>query len=92
MILANPGTNADIDLELDWHWRLDKNKIIPKKSMLTQRKLKLAALVDVVTCLSSNHDSSKEPNQSCVQSGQHLASSDVDMNEEVPDDNFYMDY
>ncbi|KAI0055922.1 hypothetical protein BV25DRAFT_1842639 [Artomyces pyxidatus] len=43
-----PGTNADLDLQLDWHRRLDTEGLIPKKTHLKVKQQKLDALVAAV--------------------------------------------
>lgn len=88
-IRQNPGTNREIDLELDWHRRFD-NKI-PKKGELTKKELKIQALVDAVNrhnTTTGDNTGMQEPSGSTIY---HSQTEDVDMDEEVPEDGFYMD-
>ena len=76
-------------MELDWHRRHDSE--IPKKGELTKKELKIQALVDAVNCrnMTTEHSAGmQEPFGSTI----HLQTEDVDMDEEVPEDGFYMDY
>src|SRR5882762_2964620 len=82
-IQQNLGMNREIDLELDWHQRFD-NKIL--------KELKIQALVDVVNHYNTTMEDDtgmQEPSGSTVY---HLQTKDVDIDEEVPEDEFYMDY
>jgi vacuolar-type H+-ATPase subunit E/Vma4 len=40
-----PGTNAQLDLQLDWHRNKDSTSSIPKKKELTNKELKVKALI-----------------------------------------------
>ena len=44
-----PGTNAHLDLQLDWHRSKDSTGSIPKKKGLTNKELKVKALTEGVT-------------------------------------------
>jgi hypothetical protein len=45
-ICRAPGTNAELDLQLEWHCRQDKD--VPQKKNVTEKELKIAALVAAV--------------------------------------------
>ncbi|KAI0073103.1 hypothetical protein K474DRAFT_1650010 [Panus rudis PR-1116 ss-1] len=67
---ASPGTNKELDLQLDWHRRheqqreADKNKrCIPAKSKLTTKAQKLDALIDAVNRYNALPDEQKAQNQ-----------------------------
>lgn len=73
-IASKPGMNPELDLQLEWHRRLDSEKLIPLKKNLTQKEDKVAALVAAV----------KRYNEGAVHA---LAEKeDVEMLVEVPSD------
>jgi hypothetical protein len=47
-ITDNPGTNNELDLQLEWHRRLDLDKRIPPKTKMTRKEDKVTALVAAV--------------------------------------------
>ena len=44
-----PGTNAQLDLQLDWHRNKDSTSSIPKKKELTNKELKVKALIQAAS-------------------------------------------
>ncbi|KIM89184.1 hypothetical protein PILCRDRAFT_2457 [Piloderma croceum F 1598] len=73
-ITDNPGTNNELDLQLEWHQRLDSDKHIPPKTKMTRKEDKVTALVAAV----------KQYNEGTVHAPE--ATEDVEMLAEVPDD------
>ena len=47
-IKNTPGTNAHLDLQLEWHRSKDSTGNIPKKKDLTNKELKVKALIEAV--------------------------------------------
>jgi hypothetical protein len=47
-IMDNPGTNNELDVQLEWHRRLDSDKLIPPKTKMTRKENKVTALVAAV--------------------------------------------
>ncbi|KIM79990.1 hypothetical protein PILCRDRAFT_9881 [Piloderma croceum F 1598] len=73
-IMDNPGMNNELDLQLEWHRRLDLDKHIPPKTKMTRKEDKVTALVAAV----------KRYNEGTVHAPE--ATEDVEMLAEVPDD------
>ena len=47
-IKCSPGTNTDLDLQLDWHRHCDDK--VPIKSNVTKKADKIKALIEAVEC------------------------------------------
>jgi hypothetical protein len=64
-IKRSPGTNADLDLQLDWHRRRD-NKV-PIKANVTKKADKIKALVEAVERHNQGQQAITHGNDDCIQ-------------------------
>jgi hypothetical protein len=87
-----PGTNAHLDLQLDWHRSKDSTGSIPKKKDLTNKELKVKALTEAVT----RHNMA---NQHSIMTGQPSGSiidvfheEEVETDEDLEEDDFNMEF
>ena len=87
-----PGTNAHLDLQLDWHRSKDSTGSIPKKKDLTNKELKVKALTEAVTCQNM-------ANQHSIMTGQPSGSiidvfheEEVETDEDWEEDDFNMEF
>jgi len=55
----NPGTNAELDLQLEWHRRRDNR--VPKKKDVTKKADKVKALVEAVEQYNNGQQASDIP-------------------------------